>query len=495
MRRKMIMGGLGMLIFLGFCVGNVAAYLDYNPEVKPASNAYKGKTLNVLVCSGFLSHVWHLDKDGAQEWAKITGAKVNVIETAFVTLLDKIMAELIAGTGAYDIIQYQPWWNGDILEPGFLIPLDDYIEEKPVGYLDYLPVYRDRLSKWRGKIYTLQIDGDVWPLAYRVDLFGDPDLRAKFQAEYGYEFRPPKTWEEYLEVAEFISKEVPGVAGCVVMCKPPWTLIYEFFSRLAAYLKTPYNYEGGIYFDPDTMEPLINTPAGVRALDNLIKSVSPTRSPKGVLGYGWSEEQDAFITGKAAMATGWPDLGPLSLDPDKSKIIGKAGFALTPGSYEVWNTVTKKWERTRDVHAGSMLVAGWCLGIPKDSRNKDAAYDLMRFMVTGERSIYQAICAVDGMDPYRESQFASSRVQKAYEKIPTFLPALRANILQGIPELRIPGAREYWDACERYLSEALEKKVTPQEALDKAALEWKKITLGRGFDRQRAIYRDTLGLD
>ena len=42
---------------------------------------------------------------------------------------------------------------------------------------------------------------------YRTDLFGDADLQAKFEAQYGYPLAPPTTLEQMSEMAEFFVGE------------------------------------------------------------------------------------------------------------------------------------------------------------------------------------------------------------------------------------------------------------------------------------------------
>ena len=194
------------------------------------------------------------------------------------------------------------------------------------------------------------------------------------------------------------------------------------------------------------------------------------------------------------MVFAWPDLGPLSIDPEKSKLIGRTGFSVLPGTARVWSADTGGWGQTIGIHAASPLAWGWCIGIPNSSRQSRAAYDLMAFMVTGERAVHQAIWADDGMDPYRISQFESAEVGKAYEQIADFLPALKANIAVGIPDLRIPGTKEYYDTLPIYINKALEGEMAPKEALDAAESKWKAITQDRGFNQQKKLYRESLGL-
>ena len=67
-----------------------------------------------------------------------------------------------------------------------------------------------------------------------------------------------------------------------------------------------------------------------------------------------------------------------------------------------------------------------------------------------------------------------------------------SNKLQ-FPYLRIPGAYSYWQALDVHLAEAAAGQLSPQMALKAAAVDFEEITLGLGRDRQRRVYRSSLG--
>jgi len=45
-----------------------------------------------------------------------------------------------------------------------------------------------------------------WGWTYRKDWFAKPELRQEFKTKYGHELAPPKTWDEFMQVAESFSQ-------------------------------------------------------------------------------------------------------------------------------------------------------------------------------------------------------------------------------------------------------------------------------------------------
>jgi multiple sugar transport system substrate-binding protein len=463
---------------------------------------YKGVTLRVAALSGITSEHW---RSFAQQWAKENGARIELTEFPLTTMYERIMTDLVTG-GSFDIIQYPSFWKGDIMGGGFALPLGDMIKKDDPGWNDYLPVYRERLSNWGGKTYGLQIDGDVWIFAYRKDLIDNPEEQAAFKERFGYPLSTPQTWKQYLDVAEFFNRKrgekLAGktlnedIAGNNLSLKRGGGMnsVWTFLAIFASHLKSDLVYDGGIYFDPDTMEPLINTPAGVRAMEIMAEAASPKRSSPGSLDMDWSTFGSVFPAGKTVMGFGWPDLGPFSIDASRSNIVGSAGFAVIPGAEEVWDVKTKKWEKPDKPQHACPLAWGWTLIITNNAKNPQAAYDVIKYLVTGEPTKTLAVNPNDGMDPFRASTFSDQDVVQAFAKVPDFLPALQRSIEVGVPDLMIPRTIAYYDTLEIAIDDALRGRKTPQEALNGAATAWKQLTEQIGKDSQKKNYRESLGL-
>ena len=59
---------------------------------------------------------------------------------------------------------------------------------------------------------------------------------------------------------------------------------------------------------------------------------------------------------------------------------------------------------------------------------------------------------------------------------------------------KVPGAAEYNLALEIAIQQTLTGQLSPQQALDGVAEQWKAITERLGVDSQKAAYRQTIGL-
>ena len=62
-------------------------------------------------------------------WEQLTGIKSTVVELPSPDMYSKPVAEHIAGSGAYDVLDLQPQWTPALADGGVIAPLDDYIAE------------------------------------------------------------------------------------------------------------------------------------------------------------------------------------------------------------------------------------------------------------------------------------------------------------------------------------------------------------------------------
>ena len=70
------------------------------------------------------------------------------------------------------------------------------------------------LPTYKGKRWGFFDDGDVFALYYRTDIFGDPKLQEAYKAKFNADLRVPQTWDEYAQVAQFITDQLaPNVYG------------------------------------------------------------------------------------------------------------------------------------------------------------------------------------------------------------------------------------------------------------------------------------------
>ncbi|RUX45781.1 extracellular solute-binding protein, partial [Mesorhizobium sp. M7A.F.Ca.US.014.04.1.1] len=90
-----------------------------------AAKAHAGVTINMTYEAGLQA----LDPRNfsGPMWEQLTGMKSNVVELSNPDQYSKAVAEHIAGSGAYDVLDISPAWTPSLADGGVIAPLDDYI--------------------------------------------------------------------------------------------------------------------------------------------------------------------------------------------------------------------------------------------------------------------------------------------------------------------------------------------------------------------------------
>lgn len=450
----------------------------------PPPKKYKGVKLTLIGDAGHNQMPFYWERS---KIAEDLGIEYDIIGVPFGELVEKIMTDFATETGAYDVVVFPPPAGGDFYAGGYIHPIDEYEAKWPLNWSDIISCFRELYCSLGGRKYAVTWDGDHFNLYYRWDLFEDPDLKAKFKEQYGYELTAHgmRYDKENLDIAKFFTRaynpDSPVEYG-TSECAGRGTNQWWFFSRFGS--------AGGIYFDDD-MHPLINREEGVRALQSF-KDVIPY-CPPGVLKFGYDEHKDAFILGGCAFLVQWPCIGKKSEDPALSKIVGKVKYELDPG-FDVGGTLNQRGN----------LAWGRVLAISKFCENPEAAYAFIHYL-SAEKSWWATKWVADprtGLDLFRyyHSQHPelwrkrwSEDIETAGIKWPTlenYLETAAKNIDHGFPELTIPGTFEYYDALSTNISSCLAGEISVKDALDRSAEEWEKITDRLGRDRQKKMWAD-----
>jgi multiple sugar transport system substrate-binding protein len=426
---------------------------------------YDGVTVTAAMHSGHFGA--HLERFSSHVKEKL-GIDMTYIVIPVDEKFDTHMLEFSSGSGAYDLVMFNPAWMGDYVD--FLLPLDEYIEKLDPAWEDIHPGFREWEDTYGGQRYTIPLDGDVILGYYRKDLFEKPEEKEAFKAKYGYGLAPPTNWDQVLDIQAFFTRD-NNSDGAIDM----WGYADQpkrgrsFYWFLLRYIANAG--ENPQYFDPETMEPKINSPEAVAALENYVTAVKD--GPTGVLGWEFNELINSFLSGQVAMIFHWPDAGKRTEQLARQVPGATMGFFLPP-------------ER-------SMAFGGWVMGIPKDSANPDAAYAAMRELLSPETSLEMVTDPNSGQDFFRVSHFNSDVVKSS---VPAeYLTTFDASIAELFPELRIPGAFEYYDSLDVQVQKALAGEAAPKEALDAAAAQWNAITERLGRDNQREKYKDAMEIN
>ncbi len=468
MRRTFVIAGASALA-LGLA-GQALAQSAAETAVE-AAKQYAGTEITIVWEAG-LQSLDPLNFSGPR-WKELTGIDVRVIEVPTAEMFTKILQEHRAGTGAYDALNVIPSWMADLARAGALEPLDAYVDR--YGFRDELetiaPVYRDNQMKVGDTIYGFPDDGDVFVFYYRTDVLGDPAIQQAFEAAKGYALpMPPEDWDQFLDVACFITEHTGGAPyGAGLFRDAPYTQ-FMFQER--------FRVNGGRFFDADTMRATVNSEAGVAVFQAMLEENKCM--PAGVETWGFVENLAAFLQGDTAMTISWPPYGRWAagygLEEEafswvpRSQIAGKVGYALTPGGHP-------------------QLAAGFSLSVSASSRNKEAAYLFIQWLNSEDISIERVQLPYALRDPFRDSHFTSEEYMSRWPEAPQYLEALQAGAVSGLLDLSLLQTDRYEEALRQGISR-LWAGEDPQAILDDVARQWDAITDRIGVDAQREAYLD-----
>lgn len=461
---------------LNSLVGSVAAQEETSAQIaeRVATEKYAGATINITreagpqadALSGFTGPLWE----------ERTGIKIQIVDLpAGATQYSQAITEHVAGTGAIDVIDVAPLWQADYVRAGVLEPLDDFIAQymNPADLEDMAPIYRD-MGKFEGSTYGLFDDGDTLLLYYRKDLFQEHS--ADFEAEMGYPLAPPTNYKQMEEIGRYFTERLaPNVYGLAFARGP------EGFANISMF-DPHFKANGGRFFDPETMEPLINGPEGLRTAMEM-RSLNKWMPP-GITQVGPVDLMFEWLAGKFVMNWFWPPLGrwsaaygtdeeALSFVPD-SQVIDKTGYALFPGDI-------------------TQMAVGFSLGVSSDSPHKELAYLFAQWLHSPEISLQRVLLPYALRDPYRISHFESEQYRTAWPDAGEYLDTLLDGGNKASLDLLIPGSQEYRDVLDRAL-QSIWAGTDAQEALDSASNQWNAITDRLGRESQKSAYASYIEL-
>jgi multiple sugar transport system substrate-binding protein len=438
-----------------------------------AAKQYGGVTLNMIYEVGLQA----LDPRNfsGPVWEQLTGIKSNVVELSNPDMYSKSVAEHIAGSGAYDVLDILPAWLPSLADGGVIAPLDDYIARymNTADLEDYHPLYK-ALPTYKGKVWGFFDDGDMFALYYRKDIFEDPKMQEAYQAKFGKPLEAPKTWEDYAQVAQFITDQMaPDVYGAGHFRKAgaPGNQ-FDFVQQFRT--------NGGKFFD-DNMKAQLASDAGVKTLENMIAANAASIPGNNELDAValWA----AWLQGKVAMIYSWPPTGRMTAgysQSDKainfvpqSTIADKVGYAVVPGNPQ---------------HA-----AGFHKSLSADSANPDAAYLFMQWATSPPVSLARVMLPYALRDPYRLSHFKSELYGQLFPTAPDYLRNLNNSANVGLLDIIMPGSQDYYLTIDRMCTSVWAGE-DPKTALETAAAEWDAVTDRLGAESQKAYYAEFLKL-
>jgi len=468
----------------------------------PAAKPFEGVEVDILTFTG--PQIAEPLQRRGPDFTALTGAKINVTIVPFSDLYTKILTDLATGTNAFDGWVFAPQWMVDYIVPGYVEDLTDRIAADPaLEWEDVAPFFRDFSATYEGRIYTIPLDGDFHMGYYRSDLLQEAGLQ------------PPKTWDEYLEIAKFFhGKDLNGdgdadYGSCI--SKKRGAQAYWFITSVGGGYIQSQGTAQGVFFDTETMEPLVNNEAFARSLE--IYKETTQYGPPDELNLDVGDTRSLFTSGRCALSLDWGDIGTLAIDPTTSIVMDKTGAMILPGATEVLDRATGKLVPCDETtcpyavdgvnYAPFASYGGWSGGINAnaDPLVKDATYAFFSYMCQPAQSNVDVTIGKTGYNPYRTSQFLNRQTWVEAGMSPAaasnYLGAIEASLASPnmILDLRIPQNQRYQQVVlDTAVSQFLAGEISLEECMQQIYDGWEEITEELGRAEQLAAYRGTLGV-
>lgn len=430
-------------------------------------------------------------------WEAYTGAKINWIDLAQADYNARLQQSIATGTVDFDIIEMGAPFEGDVLGKGLASEMPDWVKEQ-IDMDDYVDYLKAPVGTWDGKTYRVSIDGDCHTFAYRKDYFGPDGIGGT---------DVPTTWQEINQVSkDLVGKEDPLTGlpahGYLDPLKGWGGFGFYFLeNRASAYAKHPNS--PAWLFEPDTMKPMVNNPAWVQAIQDVMDLIEAGAYPTDQINAdpGTTAFQQ-FLAGTGSMLMWWGDVGSSARTSDTSVVGDVVGFGVNPASDRVYNAQAGAWEETRN-EAPNMAYIGWGVyvmaTVEGDEKKKKAAWSAAAHLGGKDLSLW-ASAYPSGFQPYRQSHFQFEEWEEAgYDRayVEDYLGsnADSYNHPNAAIEPRIPGIFQYYSVAEDELAKGYAGQYgSAQETADAIAAAWEEITDQIGREDQIAVYKASLGM-
>ena len=181
-----------------------------------AAEPFKGMKINV-VSETIATHEYE-SKTLAKAFTEITGIEITHDLIGEGDVIEKLQTQMQSGKNIYDAYINDSDLIGTHFRYQQAVPLTDWMNGEGKAVTNPTLDVDDFI----GKSFTTGPDGKLYQIPdqqfanlywFRYDWFTDPDLKAKFKKEYGYELGVPVNWSAYEDIADFFTFKVKKIDG------------------------------------------------------------------------------------------------------------------------------------------------------------------------------------------------------------------------------------------------------------------------------------------
>lgn len=323
---------------------------------------------------------------------------------------------LDGGTAPFDLLGVDTIWVHEFAKAGWLAPLDDLLSPSELHEFFPGPIHA---ATFEGRLYALPWYMDAGVLYYRQDLLERHGLG------------PPQTWPELVRTARVVldAERDSTLAGFVWQGK-------QYEGLMCATMEVLWSYGADLWTgDPQRAE------AGLQFLRDTISQYGITP-----LSASMADEESArllFGGGRALFMRNWPYAWSL-LQQEGSLVRGKIGVVPIP---------------SLPGYAGSSVLGGWLLAIPRHSPRQEMAGRLARFLTS--RQVQSRIAMELGYNPTRLALYEDESMLRARPLLEDLYPIF----LHARPRPLTPYYLLLSQSAQPEVSAVVVGRKTPRDAL------------------------------
>jgi len=304
---------------------------------------FEGQTLHIYL----VSHPWGESiKKLAPEFEAATGIKLDFQSFFDEQFAQKISVQLTTQSSTPDVFMYRPPQEGKLFfNNGWMEPLDEYVKRDPA--YDFADFSESSINSATvdGVLTGIPLYTEAQILYYRKDILEKENLAV------------PATLDELDAAIKKLHDPDNGFYGFVARGQRAAAV-----TQLSSFLFA----EGADFTNGDAAT--INSPEAVTAITRYGTWLKDY-GPPGVLNMAWPQAMGIFAQGKAAFFTDISSIYNNATDPENSTIADKVGFAVLPAG--------PKGQKPFN-------ITPMGLAMNKNSKNKDAAWEFMKWATSKE---------------------------------------------------------------------------------------------------------------
>ncbi|MHB2166889.1 extracellular solute-binding protein [Alsobacter sp. R-9] len=330
--------------------------------------------------------------DVAGEWAAANGVKFNWVTGNIDPIHDRLGRELSLGESSVDVAFVINKFHTPRIA-ALLEPLDGRMAAAPIEILPSIPAPLKKALMHDGKLTAIPFRHATTGLHWNKALFAERGVT-----------KAPATLDELLETARKMSytrADGTRVSGLVMNSGDEHVAVLTLLSAFGARL-----------FD-DNGKVVANSPEMIKGLTTMAALYKEGVLPKNYATMTIDDVITAVQTGQAAMAIDPFARYAVYNNPASSKFPGQIDVVVVPSAVNP---------------EGTAITEIWSMAIPRNAKNKEQAYALIRALATKDATVR---IALNGNGPVDPTAYSDLRLQ---QKLPyTKAEAKALEIAQVIP--------------------------------------------------------------